>query len=451
MDYSKLKVSQLREELKRRGIKIPLPALKKDLVETLKDADRMYQDGLRKPPVSQLIKNGPPPSGDPLALIHQPSFIEMRERRKRERDERAQITLWRKPFTTLQYFFLESCITIVGWLHRLWLNRVKVVTTLVVLASIVAVYHLEGPHQQHVEFIKKRTGWCVYWIGLGILSSVGLGTGLHTFLLYLGPHIASVTLAAFECMSVDFPEPPFPDEIICPEEKGTKMTIWMVLTKVRLAACMWGAGTALGELPPYFMAKAARLSGEEPDSEDYEEFEDMLEPNDDGSNQSLATRITLFMKQLVEKAGFLGIMACASIPNPLFDLAGITCGHFLVPFWTFFGATLIGKAIIKTHIQQIFVIVGFSEHHIDLVVDLIGKIPYIGPPMQAPFREYLEKQKEKLHKGRTETTKGPSWLSWLFEKLILAMIIYFVLSIVNSMAQQYAKRLQDKSSKAKTT
>ena len=40
-----------------------------------------------------------------------------------------------------------------------------------------------------------------------------------------------------------------------------------------------------------------------------------------------------------------------SIPNPLFDLAGITCGHFLVPFWTFFGATLIGKAVIKMHIQ----------------------------------------------------------------------------------------------------
>jgi len=26
------------------------------------------------------------------------------------------------------------------------------------------------------------------------------------------------------------------------------------------------------ELPPYFMAKAARLSGEEPDDEDYREF-----------------------------------------------------------------------------------------------------------------------------------------------------------------------------------
>ena len=49
-----------------------------------------------------------------------------------------------------------------------------------------------------------------------MLSSVGLGTGLHTFLLYLGPHIASVTLAAYECGSTDFPSPPYPDSIVCP-------------------------------------------------------------------------------------------------------------------------------------------------------------------------------------------------------------------------------------------
>lgn len=35
---------------------------------------------------------------------------------------------------------------------------------------------------------------------------------------------------------------------------------------------MWGAGTALGELPPYFMARAARLSGQEPDDEEYAEY-----------------------------------------------------------------------------------------------------------------------------------------------------------------------------------
>lgn len=38
-----------------------------------------------------------------------------------------------------------------------------------------------------------------------------------------------------------------------------------------------GAGTAIGELPPYFMAWAARLSGAEPDDEEYQEFEEMLE------------------------------------------------------------------------------------------------------------------------------------------------------------------------------
>ena len=97
------------------------------------------------------------------------------------------------------------------------------------------------------------------------------------------------------------------------------------------------------------------------------------------------TRAKKAVHRLVQRVGFFGILLCASvrasyvttspnhhhlkswsacllfyssihtlsskIPNPLFDLAGITCGHFLVPFWTFFGATLIGKAIIKMHIQ----------------------------------------------------------------------------------------------------
>ena len=65
---------------------------------------------------------------------------------------------------------------------------------------------------QYVSHMEKVVLWWGYWVGLGILSSVGLGTGLHTFLLYLGPHIASVTIAAFDCGSVDFPEPPYPLE-----------------------------------------------------------------------------------------------------------------------------------------------------------------------------------------------------------------------------------------------
>ena len=50
------------------------------------------------------------------------------------------------------------------------------------------------------EFI----GFTIYWLVLGIASSVGLGTGLHTFILYLGPHIAKVALTAAVCG--DIPE-----------------------------------------------------------------------------------------------------------------------------------------------------------------------------------------------------------------------------------------------------
>jgi len=63
----------------------------------------------------------------------------------------------------------------------------------------------------------------------------------------------------------------------------------------------------------------------------------------------------------MEKYGFWTILACASIPNPLFDLAGITCGHFRIPFRTFFSATFVGKAIIKVHIQMCFVIAIFRK------------------------------------------------------------------------------------------
>ncbi len=86
------------------------------------------------------------------------------------------------------------------------------------------------------------------------------------------------------------------------------------------------------------------------------------------------------------------------IPNPLFDLAGITCGHFLVPFWTFFGATLIGKAIIKMHIQKFFVILAFNESLINHAVSHVADVPIVGKNLQGPFKAFLAQQKEKLHR-----------------------------------------------------
>jgi vacuole membrane protein 1 len=174
--------------------------------------------------------------------------------------------------------------------------------------------------------------WWLYWVGLGVLSSVGLGTGLHTFVLYLGPHIAAVTIAAYECGGLNFPEPPYPDEIICPTKINPMWTVGIlnIMKKVRVEAMLWGAGTALGELPPYFVARAARINGknsnENFDQEDLKELEELeaLEELESGENVSFVTHIKLrikliklriksSMKRFVEKAGFWGILACASV------------------------------------------------------------------------------------------------------------------------------------------
>ncbi|XP_042074779.1 vacuole membrane protein 1 isoform X4 [Haplochromis burtoni] len=299
--------------------------------------------------------------------------------RQTDSDEREALVLWKKPLLTLHYFTLELLITLKGWTWRLWQQRQTVFGLLTLLILLSIAYRIEGAHTQ-------------------------------------GPHIASVTLAAYECGSVDFPEPPYPEQIVCPQQEAPasdsgaeqvgveavgsetlqgKVSLWTILSKVRLEACMWGVGTAIGELPPYFMARAARLSGTEPDDEDYQEFEEMLDQAE--ATQDFSSRAKVGVQKLIQKVGFFGILACASIPNPLFDLAGITCGHFLVPFWTFFGATLIGKALIKMHIQKLFVIITFSKHIVEQMVSLIGSVPLLGAALQKPFREYLEAQKAKLH------------------------------------------------------
>lgn len=47
---------------------------------------------------------------------------------------------------------------------------------------------------------------------------------------------------------------------------------------------------------------------------------------------------------------------------------GICCGQFGLPFITFFGATFIGKALIKVNLQAVFFIVLFTEAHLSSLI-----------------------------------------------------------------------------------
>ena len=123
-----------------------------------------------------------------------------------------------------------------------------------------------------------------------------------------------------------------------------------------------------------------------------------------------------------------------------------------------FNYLVIGKAIIKMHIQKIFVILAFNNQLMETVISLLVQIPVIGNKLESPVRTLLginnyqqkfssqyqiifsAKQKEKLRGGGGDS-EG-SILSSIFEKFVLAMVAYFVVSIMNSLAQSYVKRLE---------
>lgn len=40
------------------------------------------------------------------------------------------------------------------------------------------------------------------------------------------------------------------------DDEPLQITFWELLQKIQFEALMWGIGTAIGELPPYFVARA---------------------------------------------------------------------------------------------------------------------------------------------------------------------------------------------------
>ena len=68
-----------------------------------------------------------------------------------------------------------------------------------------------------------------------------------------------------------------------------------------------------------------------------------------------------------ERLGFLGVLLLASWPNAAFDMCGMACGYLNMPFWTFFGATALGKGVVKVTFQACFFITLFSKEFFALV------------------------------------------------------------------------------------
>eukprot|EP01126_Amoeba_proteus_P020156 TRINITY_DN205_c0_g1_i14.p1 TRINITY_DN205_c0_g1~~TRINITY_DN205_c0_g1_i14.p1 ORF type:complete len:181 (+),score=31.70 TRINITY_DN205_c0_g1_i14:454-996(+) len=161
-----------------------------------------------------------------------------------------------------------------------------------------------------------------------------------------------VCLAATECKSTDFNSRDMwfskdPTLFVCKTVGSHSVTFLEVFSKVFWPCFLWGSGTAIGEIPPYAVSRAAKLAGEY-----NQELEEEIQKSKSGS--TLVDKMKAWMLNILEKHGFVGIILLSAWPNAAFDLVGLCCGLFLMPFWTFFTATWIGKALIKVNLQAFF-------------------------------------------------------------------------------------------------
>ncbi|KAJ1921469.1 hypothetical protein IWQ60_006744 [Tieghemiomyces parasiticus] len=344
-------------------------------------------------------------------------------------ESQGDLSFYQCPLTVIYYFgrFVQTR-TLAG-LRAFLARRDWVGATLGFAVFLGLIHAWRGPHSATLTYLDGVFVWYTYWVLLGVASSIGLGAGLHTFVLFLGPHIVEVTLTAYRCGHLEFADRG-PTAFVCvPGAPAVPVTAWRILHKVVWASLCWGAGTAIGELPPYFMARAAALSGRNnPELE-------ALNALKSGPQQALTLKMQglVLVYNLLQRLGFIGIFLFASIPNPLFDLAGITCGHFLVPFHTFFTATFLGKSVVKSTIQTVTVIFLFSQGTLDGFLRLAERY---SPALRDKLAAAIRRQMDTLQ-GATPADKPTGagrWAGTAWNGVIVLMLLYFVVSIMESCA-----------------
>ncbi|KAG2445331.1 hypothetical protein HYH02_008797 [Chlamydomonas schloesseri] len=295
--------------------------------------------------------------------VEDPSIIELRLRQARAL---RNVTVFKAPVRTIWYFLCYAASSVYSGAKWLAGHPVTLLVILPGLIAYVAAKHA-GYQEELIVQIEETVKYVVWWVGLGVLSSIGLGTGMHTGLLFLFPHILKVCLAAETCGHVKFDTRSdiwySSESLTCGDWPHQEVTYMDLFKKVIVTSVLWGIGTAVGEIPPYWLSYSAAVAGQK--NVALAELEEAMRANTAQRHnlmQRAVARMEQWMIGFIRAHGFLGILALASWPNAAFDLCGLCCGNFMFPFWKFFGATLIGKGFIKTTGQTLFFVSVFRRH-----------------------------------------------------------------------------------------
>lgn len=276
------------------------------------------------------------------------------------RKKRETLSLFTRPIATSKKFGQAIAAASVYVVQNLATHYLVKFVLVPVLAVWIILDWNPGYHTETLHNIEFWVQYVVWWVGLGILSSIGLGSGLQSGLLFLLPHIVQTCLTAQTCKSLDFDSVSdiwfrTPSTLFkCPENSNVTETVTLMgmWKKIILVCFLQATGTAIGEIPPYWITRGARLAAIEAGTDEADEMPEELGESS-GSSQWI-NQAKQWMVWFLREYGFFGVLVMASYPNIAFDLCGICCGHFLMPFWSFFIATFLGKAVIRNSYQSFF-------------------------------------------------------------------------------------------------
>ena len=269
---------------------------------------------------------------------------------------------------------------------------------------------------RHTARALAAASYCLWWFVCGVLSTAGLGTGMQTGALFLFPHCArlatdwrrlgpaSATTRALAdrwlakgAPAEDAGRPDAsPGASEAPAARAAPASSFLgglrrgaggvslgaarggeaaaardaasfrarsrdgraaLALRAAVPGFFSGAGSAVGELVPFFLARAARRAGADPFAviEEEEAAADDEAPARRPRLPLLAARTRARLEAALADGAFWKIFVLAALPNPFFDLCGLVCGSLDVSLGTYFGACFAAKALVRTPLQTMFV------------------------------------------------------------------------------------------------
>lgn len=315
-----------------------------------------------------------------------------------------KLNLWNNPNDTLYYFYMYI-INFINYYIMYLIN----------LSLIISTYSIITINIHFFDPVNAFIINAIYWFFLGIMSTIGLGFGIHTGLLILFPLVTKVAITSTYCGNTNF-DIYHKDSFLCIEKTNTEIGTLSIIKKVWVEIFFWALGTSFGEIPPYLISKYARINKQT--SFDFTSF----------TNNKFLRFINKITIDLLLKYKFWTILVLSSYPNVMFDLCGIASGHYLIPFNDFLLGTIIGKCLIKTPLQCFILIKLFTSN---LIENTILKLPKF---ISKPSIEYIDLYKQKLENPQEIYSNDK--ITYLWNSITILLFLYFIKSCIEIIANK---------------